>query len=31
MLTTFLIMTLSVNGGLYIGTIVYSAMKSGAI
>jgi len=31
MLTTFLIMTLSVNGGLYIGTIAYTALKSSAI
>jgi len=29
MLTTFLIMTLSVNGGLYVGTIAYTAFKSG--
>lgn len=31
MLTAILIMALSINGGLYVGTIAYSTMKAGEI
>ncbi len=31
MLTAILIMALSVNGGLYVGTIAYTTMKAGEL